>query len=76
MASTSILPSVIVPVLSKKIALAVASFSMMVPFLIKKPFFEERLIPETKAMGAAKIKGQGLATTNTSAIRTGSPEIK
>ena len=44
-------------------------------FLIRKPFFEERLMPETKAIGAAKIKGQGLATTRTSAIRTGSPEI-
>ncbi len=29
--------------------------------------------PETKAIGAARISGQGVATTSTASARTGSP---
>ena len=33
-----------------------------------------REIPETSAIGAARISGQGVATTKTASARTGSPE--
>ena len=72
--STESLPSVKVPVLSKAMLFALASFSIDVPVFTTIPFRLERLIPATKATGAAKIKGQGEATTNTSAKRTGSFE--
>ncbi len=67
-------PSVIVPVLSNEKLLAVASFSMVVPFFTTIPLRLDRLIPATSAVGAAKIKGHGDATTRTSAKRTGSLE--
>lgn len=31
-------------------------------------------MPETMATGAARIRGQGVATTSTATARTGSPE--
>ena len=64
----------IVPVLSKAAVLAVAIFSKTLPVLTTIPLRDERLIPDTKATGAAKINGQGEATTKTSAKRTGSLE--
>ena len=60
-----------VPVLSNATVLVRANFSTAVPVLMTIPFLLERLIPATKAIGAAKIKGQGEATTRTSAKRTG-----
>ena len=62
----------IVPVLSKAPVLARANFSRTSPVLTTIPFLEARLMPETMATGAAKIKGHGEATTSTSAKRTGS----
>src|SRR5699024_10674721 len=59
---------------SKAPVLAVASFSKTSPVFTTIPLREARLIPETIATGAARIKGQGEATTNTSARRWGSPE--
>ena len=69
------IPVVNVPVLSKATVLASDSFSIVVPFLTKRPLRELRLIPPTKAIGAAKMSGQGLATTKTSAKRVISPEM-
>ena len=60
------------PVLSKAIVFALANFSIVVPFFMTIPLRLERLMPATKATGAAKINGQGDATTRTSAKRTGS----
>ena len=72
--STASIPLVIVPVLSKAIVLANESCSKVVPVLTIIPLRLERLIPEIKAIGAAKINGQGEATTKTSAKRIGSLE--
>ena len=69
-------PLVKVPVLSKYAALALASFSNEVPLLRIIPCRVIRLIPETIATGAAKIKGQGEATTTTCTNRLGSLAIK
>ena len=63
-----------VPVLSKAKLLTWANFSSVVPVLTMIPLRLARLIPETKAMGAARINGHGEATTKTSATRTGSPD--
>ncbi len=62
-----------VPVLSNAADLAVDNFSNMSPVLTTIPFRLVRLIPETSATGAARISGQGEATTRTSANRWGSP---
>ena len=70
--ATSRKPFVIVPVLSKATVLVRANFSIVVPVFTTIPFLLERLIPATSAIGAAKINGQGEATTNTSAKRNGS----
>ena len=73
--STVSWPLVMVPVLSKAPVLAAASFSRTLPVLTTIPFREARLIPETMATGAARIRGHGEATTRTSANRRGSLEI-
>ena len=73
--STVSFPLVMVPVLSNAAVLAVASFSKTSPVLMTMPFLDERLIPETMATGAARISGQGEATTRTSANLTGSFEM-
>ena len=61
-----------VPVLSKAPVRAPASFSRTLPVFTTIPFREARLIPETIATGAARMSGQGEATTRTSAKRRGS----
>ena len=64
-----------VPVLSKSTVRALPSRSMTLPPLTITPAFAAREIPETNATGAARISGQGVATTNTARARTGSPEM-
>ena len=64
-----------VPVLSKAKTSALAICSNVSPPLTIIPRLEQRLIPETKAIGAARISGQGEATTNTSAKRLKSFDI-
>ena len=45
------------------------------PPLTMIPRFAERLMPATIAMGAARSRGQGVATTSTERARTGSPDV-
>ena len=66
--------SVSVPVLSNANVLAVANFSKVGPDLTMMWCFDIELMPDTKATGAAINKGQGEATTITSAKLTGLPE--
>lgn len=73
--STVTSPRERVPVLSKAMEFRVASFSSEVPDLMMTPAALALLMPEIKATGAARMSGQGEATTRTSAKRMKSPEI-
>ncbi len=42
--------------------------------LTRTPARAARETPERRAIGAARISGQGVATTKTASARTGSPE--
>ena len=58
-------PLVIVPVLSKTIAVKLLAASRISPFLIKIPFLAPRPVPTIKAVGVANPKAQGQAITIT-----------
>lgn len=72
--STDMSPWERVPVLSKAMERILASFSSDVPDLMMTPTALALLMPEMKATGAARISGQGEATTRTSTKRMNSPE--
>ncbi len=67
-------PSVSVPVLSKSRTSAPARRSRTPPPFTTTPRLAARASPDTMATGAARISGQGVATTRTATARTGSPE--
>ncbi len=62
---TSGLPRVIVPVLSKITVFARERASKDANFLTIIRFFAAALTPPKRAIGVAKIKGHGVATTKT-----------
>jgi hypothetical protein len=66
---------VIVPVLSSNTERASPSFSIVPAPFTMTPARAARDNPEMSAIGAARINGHGVATTNTDSARTGSPEI-
>ena len=63
-----------VPVLSKAMDLMLASFSSEEPDLMMMPVELALLMPEMKAMGVARMSGQGEATTRTSTNLMNSPD--
>ena len=63
-----------VPVLSSSTVRARPSCSITPPPLTITPPRAAREIPATNAIGAARISGQGVATTKTASARTGSPD--
>ena len=67
-------PKVSVPVLSMATVRAFASRSRAPESLTIMPSFAARLTPAKNATGAASNSGHGVATTSTSASRTGSPD--
>ena len=69
------LPGVSVPVLSKITVRMRASRSSAAPPFTTMPRRAARPMPAISAMGAARISGQGVATTSTASARRGSPEI-
>ncbi len=73
MSATSGMPEVRVPVLSNSSTDPRASVSSAPPPFTMMPRRAAREIPATMAIGAAKISGQGVATTSTASARTGSP---
>ena len=62
-----------VPVLSNATVRTRDNSSSAPPPLTTMPDLAARLIPATNAIGAASSSGHGVATTRTSAKRTGSP---
>ena len=68
-------PVVSVPVLSKTTTVAEPICSRGVPPLTTIPRRAARARPETKAIGVARIRGHGVATTRTARAATGEPEI-
>jgi len=64
-ATTSGLPSVMVPVLSKIIAFILCAISSTSPPFIKMPFSAPLPVPTIMAVGVASPKAQGQAITNT-----------
>ena len=72
-ASTPGTPSVSVPVLSSNTVRAPPSRSIAPPPLTITPTLAARETPATKAIGAARINGHGVATTSTANARTASP---
>ena len=68
------IPMVIVPVLSSSRTRARARASSALPPLTITPRRAARDTPARMAIGAARISGQGVATTSTASARTGSPE--
>ena len=62
------------PVLSSSTVRASPSCSITPPPLTITPARAARETPEMSAIGAARISGHGVATTNTASARTGSPE--
>ena len=66
-------PSVSVPVLSSRTVRARPSCSIAAPPLTTTPRRAARDTPESRAMGAARMSGQGVATTSTASARTASP---
>ncbi len=73
--STAGTPSVSVPVLSSSTVCASPNRSMATPPFTITPALAARESPATNAIGAARISGQGVATTSTASARTASPEI-
>ena len=73
MSTTSALPWVRVPVLSNAAERTRASTSNTPPSLMMTLSFAAELIPPINATGVAMSSGHGVATTSTSANRTGSP---
>ncbi len=73
MRSTSAVPSVSVPVLSKSTVRARPSASMTAPPFTITPSRAARETPEMKAIGAARMSGHGVATTSTATARRGLP---
>ena len=71
--SISGVPSVSVPVLSRITVRASPSRSIAAPPLTMTPTRAARDTPERMATGAARMRGQGVATTSTARPRTGSP---
>ena len=67
-------PTVSVPVLSSSSTRPSASRSSATPPLTIAPREAARERPAVMAIGAARISGQGVATTSTATARTGSPE--
>ncbi len=61
------------PVLSSRTVRASPSRSIAVPPLTITPERAARETPEMRAIGAARISGQGVATTRTATARTASP---
>lgn len=66
-------PAVSVPVLSSTIVPAAPRFSSAPPLRRTTPIREARERPDTMATGAARSKGQGVATTSTATARSGVP---
>ena len=66
-------PVVSVPVLSRSTVRALPSCSMAPEPLATMPRRAARERPDTSATGAARMSGQGVATTSTASPRTGSP---
>ena len=62
-----------VPVLSSSTVRAPPRASITGAPLTMMPRRAARETPETSATGAARIRGQGVATTSTARARTGSP---
>ena len=62
------------PVLSRMTVRVFPSRSITPPPLTTTPMRAARETPESRAIGAARISGQGVATTNTVSARTGSPD--
>jgi hypothetical protein len=67
-------PSVIVPVLSSRTVRALPSRSIAPAPLTTIPARAARERPDISAIGAARMSGQGVATTKTASARTGSPD--
>ena len=67
-------PTVNVPVLSNSSTRPAASRSSARPPFTTTPREAIRVSPEVIAIGAARIKGQGVATTRTATARTASPD--
>ena len=72
--SSSGRPSVTVPVLSSNTDRALPSRSIVAAPLTTTPARAQRERPELSAIGAARMSGHGVATTNTASARTGSPD--
>ena len=72
--SSSGCPSVSVPVLSSKTVLAPPSRSSAPAPLTMMPARAARESPATNAIGAARMSGQGVATTITASPRVESPD--
>ena len=66
-------PLVSVPVLSNSMVRTRASRSSAPPPLTMMPRLAARETPQISAIGAARIIGQGVATTSTASARLGSP---
>ena len=66
-------PTVTVPVLSSSTERASPSRSITPAPLMTTPIEAARETPATSAIGAARMSGQGVATTRTASARTGSP---
>ena len=73
MLATAGVPMVSVPVLSSRTARASPRASITGEPLTMIPRRAARETPATSATGAARIRGQGVATTSTARARTGSP---
>jgi len=74
--TTSGLPVVIVPVLSKMMVSTLFSFSRLAPLRIRMPFRAAFPMLATIAAGVARVNAQGHAITNTDATRRMSPVAK
>jgi hypothetical protein len=72
--ATSGIPTVRVPVLSNSSTRPPARRSSAPPLLTTIPRRAAREMPATIATGAARIRGQGVATTSTASARTASPD--
>ena len=71
--TTDGVPRVIVPVLSSSTTLTAPRASIAAAPLTITPRRAAADTPDTRATGAARISGQGVATTSTASARTGSP---
>ena len=70
---TSGCPTVSVPVLSRTSVVQLARRSSTPPLLTTTPRRAAADSPETRATGAARMSGHGVATTRTATARAGPP---